>query len=112
MYPTRTTSSRWDRQIKKEETDTSMEKVRRTAAILRKEAIARGLCVGAEVKVEYSALQKDYTLVTRRVEHGVVTALYPYIFACEIGGFTVCFRYAEFIFDQSTKVRLRKEAAK
>jgi len=87
-----------------------MEKVRRTAAILRKEALARGLCVGAEIKVEYKALLKDYTLRTRRVEHGVVTALYPYIFACRIGRFTVSFRYAEFIFDQSTSVSLRKEA--
>ena len=83
-------------------------KIRKTAETLRKESIARGLCVGSKVKIEYKSLLKDYTFITRRVEHGVVTDLYPHIFVCNVGNYTVCFKYSEFILDMSTKVSLEK----
>lgn len=69
---------------------------RRTVAWLRKEAAARGLKPGRKVRIEW--LEKYEDGKTRKsFRSGRVTALYPYIFVCEVGGRRECFRCNEFL---------------
>jgi len=69
---------------------------RRTAEWLRKEAAARGLKAGRKVRIE--RLEKYEDGKTRRYfRSGRVTELHPYIFVCEVGRVRECFRYNEFL---------------
>ena len=79
---------------------------RRTVAWLRKEAAARGLKPGRKVRIE--RFEKSEDGKTRKYFlGGRVTALYPYIFVCEVGRRRECFRYNEFLGNESgRKVRL------
>lgn len=69
---------------------------RRTAAWLRRESKAKGLKPGRKVRIEQ--LEKYEDGKTRKsFRSGRVTALYPYIFVCEVGRRRECFRYNEFL---------------
>ena len=68
---------------------------RRTAEWLRKEAAAGGLKAGRKVRIE--RLEKEDGKTRRYFRSGCVAELHPYIFVCEVGGIRECFRYNEFL---------------
>ena len=81
---------------------------RRTAEWLRKEAAARGLKSGRKVRIE--RLEKYEDGKTRRYfRSGCVTALHPYIFVCKADGITECFRYNEFLGNETGRRVLLSE---
>lgn len=81
---------------------------RRTAEWLRKEAAARGLKAGRKVRIE--RLEKYEDGKTRRYfRSGRVTELHPYIFVCEVGRVRECFRYNEFLGNETGRRVLLNE---
>lgn len=81
---------------------------RRTAAWLRKEAAARGLKAGRKVGIEQ--FEKYENGKTRRYfRSGRVTQLHPYIFVCEVGRVRECFRYNEFLGNETGRRVLLNE---
>ena len=81
---------------------------RRTAAWLRKEAAARWLKAGRKVRIEQ--FEKYENGKTRRYfRSGRVTELHPYIFVCEVGRVRECFRYNEFLGNETGRRVLLNE---
>ena len=81
---------------------------RRTAEWLRKEAAARGLIGFRKVRIE--RLEKYEDGKTKRFfRSGRVTELHPYIFVCEVGGIRECFRYNEFLGNETGRRVLLNE---
>ena len=80
---------------------------RRTAEWLRKEAAARGLKAGRKVRIE--RLEKEGGKTRKYFRSGRVTELHPYIFVCEVGGIRECFRYNEFLGNETGRRVLLNE---
>jgi hypothetical protein len=81
---------------------------RRTAEWLRKEAATRGLKAGRKVRIEQ--FEKYENGKTRRYfRSGRVTELHPYIFVCEVGRGRECFRYNEFLGNETGRRVLLNE---
>ena len=81
----------------------------RTAEELHRLAIRAGLCPGRKVRIVTRVTNKagQYRLV-RDKQRGVVVAVYPYIFTCEVGGRKVSYRYNELFGDEVVRVAMRR----
>lgn len=76
---------------------------------LRGIARKQGLLVGQEIVIRERSLMKDYSYVTREIRYGVVLALYPYHFLCQMAdGTKESFRYNEFLGREARLIRLKK----
>ncbi len=80
----------------------------KTAEELHLLAIQAGLCPGRKVRIVTRVTNKagQHCLVRDR-RRGVVAAVYPYIFTCEVGGRKVSYRYNELFGDEAVRVALQ-----
>lgn len=79
----------------------------KTAEELYRLAIRAGLCPGRKVRIVTRALDKAAReRVVRDRRWGVVVAVYPYIFTCEVGGRKVSYRYNELFGDEAVRVAM------
>ncbi len=80
----------------------------KTAEELHLLAIQAGLRPGARVRIVTRVMDKDAReRVVRDRRRGVVVAVYPYIFTCEVGGRKVSYRYNELFGDEAVRVALQ-----
>ena len=80
----------------------------KTAGELYRLAIRAGLRPGAKVRIVTRVLDKTAReRVVRDRRRGVVAAVYPYIFTCEVGGKRENYRYNELFGDEAVRVALQ-----
>ena len=80
----------------------------KTAGELYCLAIRAGLRPGAKVRIVTRVTNKAgrHSLVRDR-RRGVVVAVYPYIFTCEVGGRKVSYRYNELFGDEAVRIAMQ-----
>ena len=80
----------------------------KTAGELYRLAMQAGLRPGAKVRIVEQVLDKvARERVVRDRRRGVVVAVYPYIFTCEVGGRKVSYRYNELFGDEAVRMALQ-----
>ena len=80
----------------------------KTAGELYRLAIRAGLRPGARVRIVTRVTNKaGWHCVVRDRRRGVVMAVYPYIFTCEVGGKRENYRYNELFGDEAVRVALQ-----
>lgn len=66
--------------------------------------------VGKRVIIHKRAILKDLSYITREVQEATVVKMYPYMFQCKFdNGQLECFRYNEFLGDESTIIFIKKK---
>ena len=80
----------------------------KTADELYRLAVRAGLRPGVKIRIVTRVTNKagQHCLVRDR-RHGVVVAVYPYIFTCEVGGVRENYRYNELFGDEAVRVALQ-----
>ena len=80
----------------------------KTAEELHRLAIRAGLRPGRRVRIVMRVLDKAAReRVVRDRRRGVVVAVYPYIFTCEVGGVRENYRYNELFGDEAVRIALQ-----
>ena len=79
----------------------------KTADELYRLAIRAGLYPGAKVRIVTRVKNAAGERLVRDRRRGVVVAVYPYIFTCEVGGKRENYRYNELFGDEAVRVALQ-----
>mgnify|MGYP004599460451 CR=1 FL=1 len=79
----------------------------KTADELYRLAIRAGLYPGAKVRIATRVKNAAGERLVRDRRRGVVVAVYPYIFTCEVGGKRENYRYNELFGDEAVRVALQ-----
>lgn len=79
----------------------------KTADELYRLAIRAGLRPGAKVRIVTRVKNAAGERLVRDRRRGVVVAVYPYIFTCEVGGKRENYRYNELFGDEAVRVALQ-----
>lgn len=79
----------------------------KTADELYRLAIRAGLYPDAKVRIVTRVKNAAGERLVRDRRRGVVVAVYPYIFTCEVGGRKVSYRYNELFGDEAVRVALQ-----
>lgn len=79
----------------------------KTADELYRLAIRAELRPGAKVRIVTRVTNGARERLVRDRRRGVVVAVYPYIFTCEVGGRKVSYRYNELFGDEAVRVALQ-----
>lgn len=79
----------------------------KTVGELYRLAIRAGLYPGAKVRIVTRVKNAAGERLVRDRRRGVVVAVYPYIFTCEVGGKRENYRYNELFGDEAVRVALQ-----